>query len=70
MLYFPVEQQTVYKFATLSDADTQYMEQCYFAIKPDGEIKSGLEGFQWWALKTQQHKNFKAFKVCREISLV
>lgn len=37
-----------------------YIDQHYFTVKPDGEVMIGLVGFQWWALKTQQHKHFKA----------
>jgi hypothetical protein len=60
VLYFPNEKASAYQFPILSSVEHEYIDQNYLTVKPDGEVMAGLEGFQWWALKTQQHKNFKA----------
>ncbi len=60
VLYFAIEKRPSYRFPELSKVDQEYIEQHYFTVKPDGEVMIGLVGFQWWALKTQQHKHFQA----------
>lgn len=60
VLYFAVVKQATYQFPILTISEREYIDQHYLTVKPDGEVMSGLEGFQWWALKTQQNKNFKA----------
>lgn len=42
----------------LSAIAKDYIDEHYLAVKPDGQILNGLEGFEWWAQKTKQHKNF------------
>ena len=59
VLYFAVTEQPIVSFPTLGEAEERYIEANYLAIKPDGEIIPGLKGFQDWALKTKQQKQFK-----------
>lgn len=60
VLYMIVERQSSHLFPTLPDDADEYIKRNYLAVKPDGQILPGLEGFKWWALKTKQHKHFKA----------
>jgi hypothetical protein len=60
VLYFTNEKRLTYPFPILPNIEHEYIDQHYLTVKPDGEVMAGLEGFQWWAFKTQQHKNFKA----------
>lgn len=61
VLYFAItEKETPHHFPTLPDSDSDYIENNYMIVKPDGAILMGLQGFQWWAAKTNQHKHFKA----------
>jgi len=60
VLYSVVEKTNQYDFPLLSADDQKYIDQHYLAIRPNGEILEGLEGFQWWAFKTKQHKHFQA----------
>jgi len=60
VIYFTIDKEPTYLFPTLSAVENDYIEQHYFTVKPDGEVMEGLEGLQWWALKTKQHKKFKA----------
>nr|MDQ2993744.1 winged helix-turn-helix domain-containing protein [Pseudomonadota bacterium] len=60
VLYFAIEKHSSYPFPVLATSEKEYIDQHYFTVKPDGEVMIGLEGFQWWALKTLQHKHFKA----------
>lgn len=59
VLYFANEKSRPHQFPILSNLENEYIDQHYLTVKPDGEVMTGLEGFQWWAFKTQQHKNFK-----------
>jgi hypothetical protein len=59
VLYFAAEKRMAYPFPILTNAEREYIDQHYLNVKPDGEVMTGLAGFQWWALKTQQHKNFQ-----------
>lgn len=60
VLYFAVDQQPQHPFPELSSTEQSYINDHYLAVKPDGEVIEGLKGFQWWALRTKQHKQFKA----------
>ncbi|MEE9451314.1 MAG: hypothetical protein V3V61_00995 [Gammaproteobacteria bacterium] len=60
VLYIAVESVDQYEFPSLPIDDQKYIEENYLTVKPNGEILNGLAGFQWWALKTKQHKNFRA----------
>lgn len=60
VIYQPVSQAIQYQFPALSEQDSQHLEKHYVTVTPSGEVLSGLQGFQSWALKTQQHKHFKA----------
>lgn len=59
VLYFVQERRSEYVFLQLNRTEEDYINQHYLTVKPDGQVIVGLEGFQWWAFKTQQHKNFK-----------
>ena len=60
VLYFAIDKQPLHQFPALPSGEHEYIDEHYFTVKPDGEVMSGLEGLQWWALKTKQHKNFQA----------
>ncbi len=51
-------------FPYLPQELADYIEQHYISVKPNGEVLSGLEGFQWWVHKTKQDKQFE--KLARE----
>lgn len=59
VLYLTVQERAAHTFPELTDNQRRYIEQHYLAIKPDGEVISGLEGFEYWSLKTKQQKQFK-----------
>lgn len=44
----------------LNQESTDYINSHYLFVKADGQILAGLDGFQQWALKTDQHKHFQA----------
>lgn len=60
VLYFAVEVAETYDFPHLNTNDQEYIDQHYLAIKPNGEVLEGTKGFQWWSVRTKQHKNFQA----------
>ena len=60
VLYKVVKQETGFDFPILDTKQTDYINEHYLAVKPDGQVLDGLIGFQWWTKKTKQHKHFTA----------
>ncbi len=60
VLYLAADKKPLYEFPTLPSLERDYIEQHYLTVTPGGEVIFGLEGLQQWALRTQQHKHFKA----------
>ena len=59
VLYQVVDESPAITYEVLPDNLDIYINQHYLAVKPSGEVLEGIEGFQWWAQKTRQHKQFK-----------
>lgn len=60
VLYIAALKPITHQFPVLVPDAQEYIDQHYLTVKPDGEVMVGLLGFQWWALKTHQHRNFNA----------
>ena len=60
VFYIAAEKKIAFDFPKLDAKQEKYINAHYLAVKPDGKILEGLLGFQWWAKKTKQHKNFRA----------
>lgn len=60
VLYFSAREEVTNKLPSLPPTEKNYIDEHYLFVKPDGEILEGLNGFQSWAIKTHQHKNFNS----------
>jgi len=60
VFYVTTKEKGLFEFPKLKPEQEAYINEHYLAVKPDGEVLEGLRGFQWWAEKTKQHKNFTA----------
>ena len=59
VLYQAADTSPPVTYEVLSASLDTYINQHYLAVKPSGEVLEGLVGFQWWAQKTRQHKQFR-----------
>lgn len=63
VVYLAADKQPSFQFPPLSAGEQDYLEQHYLTVTPSGEVIAGLDGFQKWALKTNQHKHFQSLAV-------
>jgi len=59
VLYQVLETQIIEALPALAVQLESYVNEFYLTVKPNGEVLKGLEGFNWWALKTNQYKHYQ-----------
>ncbi|MBU0485440.1 MAG: hypothetical protein KKB30_13125 [Proteobacteria bacterium] len=60
VLYRAVDPSQANVLPKLNQECIDYINANYLFVKADGQILAGLEGFQQWAIKTDQHRHFQS----------